>query len=74
MNQDDLTNLNKAFNLVCDSITVLEQALEKFTEYKQFFPRPLHAMSASDKLRLSRDILKLTGAANGTSNTTTLES
>lgn len=73
MNQKHLDELKEAFEAVCEKITELEYSLRNFTEYRQFFPKPVSSMSASDKLKLTRDILKLTGALDGTSNTTTFQ-
>lgn len=70
MNQKHLEELKSAFEAVCEKITELEYSLRHFTEYRQFFPKPVSSMSASDKLKLTRDILKLTGTLDGTSDST----
>lgn len=55
----EIQALREAFDESCDAIANLETQLANFQHLKQFMPKPLRKTSASEKMRIARDILKL---------------
>lgn len=57
--QKDYNALKEAFDNACQSISELQDTLEPYKKFRQFIPKPLNKLSASEKLRIARDIIQL---------------
>lgn len=59
MNNRDVEELREAFDHTCQAVSELERALYPFRGLRQLINKPLQKLSATEKLRIARDILAL---------------